>query len=87
MNTVEAGVRAFIVENFLFGDASLAPTKDASLLEGGVIDSTGVLELVLFIEEQFGVKLADSEIVPANLDSIGRIVSFLESRQTTAKAS
>jgi acyl carrier protein len=81
---IENKIRGFIVENFLFGDASLAPAKDASLLEGGVIDSTGVLELVFFIEEQFGVKLADSEIVPANLDSIARIIAFLETKKAAA---
>lgn len=78
--TIEADVRAFIVENFLFGDASLAPSAEDSLLQGGVIDSTGVLELIFFIEERFGIDIADSEMIPDNLDSIARIVRFVTAK-------
>ena len=73
-------VRDYIVENFLFGDAAAMPADGESLLEGGIIDSTGVLELVAFIEDRFGFTLADSDIVPANLDSLDAIAGFVGAR-------
>lgn len=76
--TIKNNVRAFIIENFLFGDASQAPADDVSLIENDVIDSTGILELVAFIEEHFGITMADAEIVPANLDSLERIATFVK---------
>lgn len=70
-------IRDFIVETFLFGEAgALTPTQ--SLLRSGVLDSTGVMELILFLEQKFGVKVEDSEVVPDNLDSIASISAFLE---------
>ncbi len=75
-------VRDFIVENFLFGDTSADLGSQVSLIENGIIDSTGVLELVAFIEEEFGVVFADADIVPANLDSIERIAAFVVERTT-----
>lgn len=71
-----ASVRAFILESFYVADArSLG--DDVSLLASGVLDSTGVLEVVAFIEERFGVKVDDEELVPENLDSIGCIARFI----------
>ncbi len=83
---IKNDVRAFIVENFLFGDAAQAPADDASLIENDVIDSTGVLELVAFIEERFGVVMADADIVPANLDSLDRIAAFVTVKSPSAVA-
>lgn len=77
---IKRTVRSFMVENFLFGDASAMPEDGGSLLEGGIIDSTGVLELVAFLEERFGFTLADADIVPANLDSLDRIAAFVGTR-------
>ncbi len=77
----QAIVRAFIVENFLFGDESHPLPADQSLIDNDLIDSTGILELVGFLEERFGIKLADADIVPANLDSIERIVGFIARKQ------
>ncbi|GAA4110896.1 acyl carrier protein [Aminobacter aganoensis] len=78
-------VKAFIIENFLFGDTSYALDDDVSLIESGVVDSTGVLELVTFIEDQFGLEMADSDIVPANLDSLVRITAFIETKMAKAQ--
>ncbi|MEP9373415.1 acyl carrier protein [Mesorhizobium sp. KR1-2] len=78
--TIKDKVRAFVVENFLFGDTSYDLADTASLIENDIIDSTGVLELVAFIEDQFGITMADSDIVPANLDSLARISTFIEAR-------
>ncbi len=75
MNTVEP-VRNFVIENFLFGRAE-ALTDDESFLESGIIDSTGVLELVVFLEKTYGIGISDDELIPENLDSINNISRFL----------
>lgn len=79
MTTIER-VRKFITENFyVAGGAALA--DDASLLDKGIIDSTGVLEVVAFLESEFGVTVEDAEILPENLDSIGAIAGFIERKK------
>lgn len=68
------------MENFLFGeDDGLRP--DDSFLERGIIDSTGVLELVGFLERRFGIRVEDHELLPANLDSIRGLVRFIERKR------
>lgn len=79
-------VRNFIVENFLFGDTSYQLADDASLIENDIIDSTAVLELVAFIEDNFSITMSDADIVPANLDSLARISSFIETRAGSVAA-
>lgn len=74
---VERAVTSFIVDNFLFGNASDAPKPSASFMESGLIDSTGVLELVAFVEEKYGFKVADDELVPENLDSVANLAAFV----------
>lgn len=81
-DTIKTRLRAFIIENFLFGDEDYALADDASLIDNDIMDSTGVLELVAFIDEAFGVKMADADIVPANLDSVSRIDAFVTSRKS-----
>jgi acyl carrier protein len=77
MSETRDKIRAFIMENFLFGnDQDLK--DDTSLLDEGVIDSTGILELVSFLEEEFGISVEDEEILPENLDSIKNVVAYLE---------
>ena len=72
-----ADIRAFIVRNFLFGQDNHGIAEDQSLLESGVVDSTGLLELVGFIEEQYGISVGDTELVPENLDSIRNLSQFV----------
>jgi acyl carrier protein len=79
--TLQNQVRSFVVDNFLFGDQGGLSGDDQSLIENDVIDSTGVLELVSFIEERFGIAMSDAEIVPANLDSVARIAAFIERKR------
>lgn len=79
-------VREFIVTNFLFGDTSRIPADSESLLGSGVVDSTGVLELVEFLEGELGVQVADHETVPANLDSIENIARFADRKRAKALA-
>jgi len=80
MNDVEMKVRSFIEENFLFRDDRAALADSESLLDAGLIDSTGILELVAFLETEFEIRMADAEIVPANLDSIKAIVGYVEGK-------
>jgi acyl carrier protein len=84
MRAIEQEIRRFIVDNFLFGEDDGDLSCEDSFLERGIIDSTGVLELVAFIEERFGIKVKDSELVPANLDSINSLISFIEQKTTLA---
>ena len=69
-------VREFVVENFLFGDGE-ALKDDTSFMEEGIIDSTGILELVFFLEETFSISVEDDELVPENMDSLTSISGFL----------
>lgn len=73
-------IRTFIFENFLFDAEESALGNDDSFLEQGVIDSTGVLELVEWIEETFEIKIDDTELVPENLDSVNLIAAFIEKK-------
>jgi acyl carrier protein len=73
---VKEQVRAFITSNFYVADPT-ALEDQASLLDRGIIDSTGVLEVISFIEETFGIKVEDNEMLPDNLDSIERITDFV----------
>ena len=75
--TLAAEIRAFIVDNFLFGQDSPRLTDDASFLETGIIDSTGFLELVTFLEQTYGIAMADRELIPENLDSLARVSGFV----------
>ena len=77
MSETRDKIKAFIMENFLFGnDQGL--NDDTSFLDEGIIDSTGILELVSFLEEEFGISVEDDEILPENLDSIKNVVAYLE---------
>jgi acyl carrier protein len=78
--TTKTRVRQFITTNFYVADPA-ALADDASLLEQGIIDSTGVLEVVTFLEADFGLKVEDSEILPDNVDSISRITAFIERKK------
>jgi acyl carrier protein len=77
-------IREFIISNFLFGQASDALTDEGSLLENGIIDSTGVLELVAFLEQRFSIAVGDRELLPENLDSIRNATEFV-TRKCTAQ--
>jgi acyl carrier protein len=75
-DNISKELRQFIVENFLFGRDNSFSNED-SFIEMGLLDSTGVLELIAFLEKKYGVKMEDAEIMPENLDSIHRISVFL----------
>lgn len=77
MSDTIARIKTFIVENFLFGNDD-GLDNDTSFLDEGIIDSTGVLELVTYLEETFGISVDDEELVPENLDSIINIANYLD---------
>lgn len=77
MNQLKDKIRQFIVENFLFGQDN-GLKDDTSFLDEGIIDSTGILELVSFLEEEFSISVEDEELIPENLDSIMNVVAYLE---------
>jgi acyl carrier protein len=76
---LKSEIRNFIVENFLYGQEN-GLEDDISFLEKGLIDSTGVLELVAFVEERYGISLEDEELIPENLDSINRLSAFVKNK-------
>lgn len=80
MHSYELTLRQFIADSFLLGDpdASASLRDDDSLIEAGFVDSTGVLEIVAFLETQFGISVADDEVVPDNLDSVARLAAYVQ---------
>ena len=70
-------IKEFVVSNFLFGQNGTSLTDDQSFLESGIIDSTGVLELVAFLEQQYKITVGDRELLPENLDSIQNVSRFV----------
>jgi acyl carrier protein len=78
---VETQIRAelteFIVTNYLFGDITRVPQDDDTLVEAGIIDSTGILELIEFLESRFGIEVAEAETVPENLGSISSLTGYV----------
>lgn len=82
--TLRASLRSYVLENHLFTDDE-SRLKDAdSFLETGILDSTGIMELILFIEESQNLKVTDDEMVPENLDSIDNLVAYIEHKQAAA---
>ena len=80
LTQIREQVRTFVRSNFYVPE-TVTLSDDVSLLEQGIIDSTGVLELVTFIEDSFGISIDDAEMVPQNLDSVERIATFVGRKQ------
>ncbi|MBU1087124.1 MAG: acyl carrier protein [Candidatus Omnitrophica bacterium] len=78
---IKPTIKEFIINNFLMGADSANIQNDTSFLEEGVIDSTGILELVEFIQETFTITIEDEELIPDNLDSIDKAASFIQRKQ------
>ena len=74
-------LRQYIIENFLFGNENASLDDGESFLESGIIDSTGILEVVGFLEDEFGFEVTDEELVPDNFDSIDKLVDYIEKKQ------
>jgi acyl carrier protein len=75
---IQPQIRQYLAENFLFSDNGYELEDEASFLEEGIVDSTGVLELVMFVEETFGITVQDEEIVPQNFDSVSQVAAYVQ---------
>ncbi len=75
--SMEQKIRKYILENYLFTNDESALKSDDSFLEKGIVDSTGILEVIFFLEEEFGIKVSEDEMIPENLDSVSNIVGFV----------
>jgi acyl carrier protein len=82
---IEEKIKKFINQTFLRGGTNLGLENDTSFLERGIVDSTGVLELVSFLEETFDIKVEDEELVPENLDSVSNLVQFVGQKSDQTK--
>jgi acyl carrier protein len=80
-------LRRFIVDNFLFGDDSgrFAFSDEESFQERGIVDSTGILELVCHVEERYGIKVTDEDLVPDNLDSLAKVARFVDRKRQSSR--
>ena len=85
MNDIRQTLRQYIDENFLFG-VETPYGDDDSLLECGIVDSTGVLELISFLEGEFAIRIDDEELVPENLDSVASLARFVVLKLETVPA-
>jgi acyl carrier protein len=80
MRDVEEMIRTYISENMLFSDDGYPYSDSASFLEEGIVDSMGILELVMFVEENFHITVEDEELVPDNFDSVGKLAAYVRAK-------
>ena len=81
MEAIREKLRAFILSNFLFTDDAAALANDDSFMDRGIIDSTGILEVIEFIGDEFHVTVADDELIPENFDSVSALSAFINAKQ------
>lgn len=82
MGNIEEKVRSFIAENILFSDNGYPHADDTSFLEEGIVDSMGIMELVMFVDESFGITVEDEELVPDNFDSVSRLAAYIRQKSS-----
>ena len=75
--SIEKQLRSYILQNFLFTEDEAALKNSDSFLGKGLIDSTGIMEVIFFLQEEFGIQVEDAEMIPANLDSVDNILAFV----------
>jgi acyl carrier protein len=84
--TIESSVSTYVLENYLFTDDESELDRNDSFLEKGILDSTGVLEIILFLEEKFAIEVTPEEMIPENLDSVSNIVNFIGKKRLKESA-
>lgn len=84
MPEIEEKIKKFLIENFVLSEQLDELGFDESFLENGVVDSTGILELVFFVEDQFGIQIDTSEVLPENFDTVNCLASFIRRKQKLA---
>lgn len=77
-------LRKYVLETYLFSSDESLLDNDDSFLDKGIIDSTGVIELIMFLEDEYGISVSDDELIPDNLDSINRLAAFIERKKAAA---
>ena len=80
--SIEDKIRAYIAENILFSDNGYPHTDDTSFLEEGIVDSMGIMELVMFVDESFGITVEDEELVPDNFDSVSKLAAYIRRKSS-----
>ena len=78
MDPFEQKISSYIAENILFSRNGYPHPVDASFFENGIVDSMNILELVMFVEENFGISVEDSDIIPDNFDSVAKMAKYIE---------
>ncbi len=81
---IEESIRSYLAENIIFSGNGYPYADDTSFLNEGIVESMNILELVLFVEERFGVKVEDQEIIPDNFDSVSRLAAYVRSKASGA---
>lgn len=76
--SIETQIKDYIAKNLLFSSDGFKYSDEASFLEEGIVDSQGVMELVLFAEENFGIQVKDTEIIPDNFDSVNKLSAYIQ---------
>jgi len=84
MEATIAALRKFIFDNYIFTTDNSLLDNDDSFLEKSIIDSTGMLELIAFIDDEFGITIEDEELTPDNLDSVNKVASFIQRKRAAA---
>ena len=82
--TIKEQLKDYIARNLLFSDNGFKYDDDDSFLEEGIVDSIGVLELVAFVDESFGVEVEDHEVTPDNFDSVNKLTAYVQSKQSSS---
>jgi len=82
--SIENKIREFVLKNYLFTTEASALASEASFMQNGVMDSTGILELIMFLHDEFGIDVHDDEMIPENLDSVNNVVAFVTQKTATA---
>ena len=83
MSSVKEVIAQFIKDNFITGRSTVVIEGDVSLIDSGIMDSTGVLELVEFLEATYSIKIEDEDLIPENLETIDNMVAFLKTKGIT----
>jgi acyl carrier protein len=78
---IETKIKDYIAKNLLFSEEGYTYADDVSFLQEGIIDSLGVMELVEFVQKEFGIKVEQTEVTPENFDSIAKLAAFVKTKQ------
>jgi acyl carrier protein len=81
MADLKSTLRQYIIDNFLFGDTETKFADGDSFMDSGIVDSTGILDIITFLEGEFSIKVNDDEIVPDNLDSLNNLDAFINRKK------